>query len=256
MTDTPHAERVVVITGASRGLGAGMAKAFAGRGIALGLCARHRPDAPDGVRSVTAEVDVRDADAVERFAERVSNDLGPIDVWINNAGVLDPIGPLRDAPTEQIADHIAVNLLGVMWASRSFARLVHDRSGGGTLVNISSGASRTPYAGWAAYCASKAAVDQLSRVLALEGATDGLRVYSVAPGVVDTDMQATIRSTPATHFPTVGRFHQLKADEAFNEPGWVADRILDLAFETDSPSWIQASADPVVLRIPDQTTRS
>lgn len=255
MTDTPHKERVAVVTGASRGLGAGMAKAFAERGIALGLCARHRPDAPDGIRSVIAEVDVRNADAVERFADRVSSELGPIDLWINNAGVLDPIGPLRDASTEQIADHIAVNVLGVMWASRAFARLVHERPDGGTLVNISSGASRTPYAGWAAYCASKAAVDQLSRVLALEGAVDGLRVYSVAPGVVDTDMQSAIRSTPAARFPAVERFHQLKADDAFNEPTWVADRIFDLAFETDASSWMHASADPVVLRIPDQTTR-
>src|SRR5437763_1058599 len=85
--------RTVVITGASRGLGAGMARSMARRGLKLGLCARARPelDVP-GATALCASVDMRDAAAVMAFAADCGEQLEPIDVWINNAGVLDPIG--------------------------------------------------------------------------------------------------------------------------------------------------------------------
>lgn len=244
--------RLAVITGASRGLGAGLAARFAELGIALGLCARNVPDAPSS-GAMCAAVDVRDAAAVEAFAERVTTELGPIDLWINNAGLLDPIGPLRDADVDALRSHIEVNVLGVLWGSRTFARLVHDRPTGGTLINISSGAARSVYEGWAPYCASKAAVDQLSRVLAAEEADHGLRVVALAPGVVDTDMQAAIRATPTDRFPAVARFHALKADDTFNSPAWIADRMLELAEAgVDIPDWAAASPDPMVIRVPDE----
>ena len=107
------------------------------------------------------------------------------------------------------------------------------------------------YEGWAAYCASKAAVDQLSRVLAAEEAGHGLRVVALAPGVVDTDMQSAIRATDAYRFPSVERFHALKADEAFNSPAWVADRILELTAAA-MPGWAMAQPDRAVLRVPDE----
>lgn len=250
--ESPRRNRVAVITGASRGLGAGMAERLAEHGFALGLCARHVPDA-SFPRSICAAVDVRDAEAIGAFADRVTADLGHIDLWVNNAGVLDPIGPLRDADIDEVRTHVEVNVLGVLWGSRTFARLVHDRPKRGTLINISSGASRSVYEGWAAYCATKAAVDQLSRVLAAEEADHGLRVVALAPGVVDTDMQATIRATSADRFPAVERFQSLKADDSFNSPAWVADRILELVEAgASSPDWTAASPDPIVLRIPDE----
>lgn len=248
--------RVVVVTGASRGLGAGLGAWFAERGVHLGLCARNRPEAPDpDVPTVCASVDVTDADAVEAFAQRVTDELGDIDLWINNAGVLDPIGPLRDAPVGALGTHLDVNLAGVVWGSRTFARLVHDRASPGMLVNISSGAARSVYEGWGVYCATKAAVDQLSRVLAAEEADHGLSVFAVAPGVVDTDMQALIRATPADRFPTVGRFIGLAETGDFNTPGWVAARLAELygsRHGAPTPGWVSSGADPVVLRIPSE----
>jgi NAD(P)-dependent dehydrogenase (short-subunit alcohol dehydrogenase family) len=246
---------VAVVTGASRGLGAGLATSLAEAGFALGVCARNRPDlpasAPDGI---AAPVDVRDADAVAAFAEAVTSEVGPIELWINNAGVLDPIGPLRDAAVDALTTHVGVNLLGVLWGSRVFAGLVHDRDAPGTLVNITSGAARSVYAGWAAYCATKAAVDQLTRVVAAEEAAHGLAAFAVAPGVVDTDMQALIRSTPADRFPSVARFHDLKSTDAFNSPGWVGACILELHLAARSgglPDWVP-NADPVVVRVPSE----
>jgi benzil reductase ((S)-benzoin forming) len=111
---------------------------------------------------------------------------------------------------------------------------------------VSSGAARTVYPGWAAYCSGKAAVDQLTRVVAAEEADAGLRALAVAPGVVDTDMQAEIRATPEADFPALPRFLGLARDRAFNSTGWVADHLLALAFGPEP--------DPgdVVVRIPDE----
>jgi NAD(P)-dependent dehydrogenase (short-subunit alcohol dehydrogenase family) len=229
-----------------------MAARFVEHGLHLGLCARTEPAVPAAASDgtvVTAPVDVTDAAALDRFVGRVVDRLGRIDLWINNAGVLDPIGPLRDADPVAVADNIRINVTGVLLGSAAFTRHVRARPGGGVLVNVSSGAATNPYAGWGPYCASKAAVDQATRVLAIEEADAGLRAFAVAPGVVDTDMQAAIRATPADRFPRVERFVQLKRDDAYNSPAWVADHVLDLAFGAE------AHAGDVVVRVPDEPTR-
>jgi NAD(P)-dependent dehydrogenase (short-subunit alcohol dehydrogenase family) len=254
--------RVAVITGASRGLGAGLALHFAGEGMHLGLCARHRPvlaartrpTARDGhvVSSeapVLAAVDVTDRDALARFAATVVAEFGRIDLWVNNAGLLGPIGPLAlagaGADPAAITRIIDVNVTGVLHGSAVFAEHVRAREGAGTLVNISSGAAANPYEGWAAYCASKAAVDQLTRVVALEEARHGLAAYAVSPGLVDTEMQAAIRATDPASFPQVDRFRRAATEHRFNSPAWVAAHILALAFGPEPPV-------EVIVRIPDQ----
>jgi benzil reductase ((S)-benzoin forming) len=237
---------VAVVTGASRGLGAGLAKALADTGLRLGLCARTVPAAPDGADAVTASVDVTDARALDRFADEVVERFGRVDLWVNNAGVLGPIGPLIDADPGALRLHIDINVTGVLLGCRAFARVVRAQSGGGVLVNISSGAATKIYEGWAAYCASKAAVDMMTAVVATEERTHGLRAYALAPGVVDTDMQAQIRATPAASFPSVARFTKLDEEQAFNSPGRVASFILDLVESRREVS------DGVRIRVPDQ----
>jgi benzil reductase ((S)-benzoin forming) len=226
-----------------------MAARFAALGVHLGLCARNEPAAlavaADGPSAITAAVDVTDASAVDRFAREVVERLGSIDLWINNAGVVGPIGPLRAVDPAEVADNVHVNVTGVLNGSATFARHVRTRRGGGVLVNMTSGAATKPYEGWAAYCASKAAVDHATRVIAAEEAVAGLRAHAVAPGVVDTDMHATIRATPAECFPEVERFLHLKRDEAYNSSAWVADHLLGLAFGDAPPG-------DVVLRVPDE----
>lgn len=118
---------VAVITGASRGLGAGMAQRLAQRGLRLGLCARAMPPRPAGTDPaavVVAELDVTDPEAVDAFAATVVERLGPIGLWINNAGVLGPIGPLVEADPAEVARHLAVNVLGVVHGTRTYARHV------------------------------------------------------------------------------------------------------------------------------------
>jgi benzil reductase ((S)-benzoin forming) len=246
---------VAVITGASRGLGAGMAEAMAVEGVRLGLCARSRPAAPTSAASFTASVDVTDAPAVDRFADEVVARLGRIDLWINNAGLLAPIGPLADADPEELRSNIDVNVLGVLYGSATFARHVRSRPGGGVLVNLSSGAATRPYLGWAAYGGAKAAVDMITEVVAGEEQPTGLRCYAVSPGLVDTDMQALIRSTTVEEFPAVGRFRQAHRDGHFNSPAWVALWILERLVDDGAPPGgdrVPGDEGGVRLRVPDE----
>ena len=240
---TPVSGRVAVVTGASRGLGAGLAIHFAASGMHLGLCARHRPvTAQDG--DITAAVDVTDRAALDAFATAVVARYGRIDLWVNNAGLLGPIGPLAEADPDLIRRTVDVNVTGVLHGTAVFARHVRSRPGPGALVNISSGAATKSYEGWAAYCATKAAVDQLTRVVALEEARHGLVAYAVSPGLVDTDMQAAIRASDESAFPEVARFRRAAEEHRFNSPAWVAEHVLALAFGPQRPD--------TVVRVPDQ----
>src|SRR4051812_27153828 len=109
--------RVAVVTGANRGLWFALAQKIADRRFGLGLCGTTLPSTPGGFCRV---VDVADAAAVAAFAAAVHADLGPIDVWINNAGVLGPIGPLESADPAAWSRAVAVNLNGTFNGSRAF----------------------------------------------------------------------------------------------------------------------------------------
>lgn len=238
-------DKVALITGASRGLGAGLATRFLARGLRVAACARTEPQL-DGEASarLTMAADVSQVDAVQALSEAAIERFGRIDLWINNAGLLAPIGPLRENDPGELARHIEVNVLGVLYGSRAFIRHLHERGGPGVLLNISSGAARNAYAGWSAYCAAKAAVDRMSESIALEESDSGLRVHAVAPGIIDTDMQTMIRNCTPEQFPRVQKFLDLKANEGFSSPAFVADRLLELAFAPDGEQ------QPVVMSLP------
>lgn len=237
-----------MVTGAGRGLGAGIADALAARGWALGLLARHEPDAPvgsDPARVLTASVDVTDAAAVDRFGAQVAETLGPVDLWINNAGLLGPVDPAVEADPDEVREAVLVNVVGVMYGSATFARLSRRAPRARrVLVNISSGAAKTVYPGWSTYGPTKAAVEHLSRHIAVE--EPDLVVCALAPGVVDTDMQARIRQADERRFPAIERFRSLHRDGAWNSPAWIAEHIVAL----HEGRW-----DPgdVVARVPDES---
>jgi benzil reductase ((S)-benzoin forming) len=212
---------VAVVTGASKGLGRGLVETFEAAGLRVASCARTTPDLGD----LRVSVDVRDGAAVHAFARRVADELGPIGLWVSNAGVLDPIAPARSVDPAEFLHSVEVNLLGVLHCAQAW--LATSPPVGSTLVNVSSGAALRGYAGWAAYCAGKAGVDRLTEVLALE--EPALRIHSVAPGIDDTDMPAMIGASDPEVFPLVERFRGFKADDAYNSPAWIGRQLLDLA---------------------------
>ncbi len=237
--------RTALVTGASGGIGAGIAARFAELGIRLALCARTEPDLPVGATGTTASVDVTDADAVADWVAGAAAALGPLDLCVANAGILGPLGPLRDDDPDAVAATFRTNVEGVAHTAAAYARHVRGRSGGGAFLGISSGAGRNPTAGWAPYAASKAAVDALCLALAEEEADADLRVVAVAPGVVDTGMQEAIRASTPEAFPRHDQFVRLKQDEAFNTSAFVADHLLRLALTPDG-------ADDVLVRLPQE----
>ncbi|MCP4448405.1 MAG: SDR family NAD(P)-dependent oxidoreductase [Myxococcales bacterium] len=229
--------KTVVITGASRGIGAGIAKECIARGYNVAVCARTRPmleEGDAGASVLSMAVDVCDEIAVQALCDEAIERFGRIDLWINNAGVLDPIGPLRGCASAEVQRHLSINVLGVFHGTKSFANHVRERDGEGVLINISSGASTSAYEGWGAYCVGKAGVDKLTEVVAQEEQNSGLRAHSIAPGIIDTDMQSLIRSCSVEQFPMVEKFHQLKADGAFSSASFVGKSLLDIAFEPEA----------------------
>lgn len=237
--------RVIVITGASRGLGQGMAAWFAAQGAQLALCARTEPVAP-AAGAWCAAVDVTDAEAMVDFARQAAGRLGPPELWINNAGVLEPVLAQRQLTGAQLAEHLAINVGGVLNGTQAFLTVLDAADRSGTLANISSGASLAGRAGWSAYCAGKAAVDRLTETVAIEEPDRLQAAWSVAPGLVDTAMQELIRSLPEERFPSVEWFKERKRTNAMNEPWWVAQTIAQWCFDdADKP----ASG---FVRVPDQ----
>jgi benzil reductase ((S)-benzoin forming) len=241
------ADRVALVTGASRGIGAGLARAFHRRGMKLALCARSDPDEgelpDDPERMYYRRVDVTDYAALERFAADAEEALGPVDLWVNNAGLLEPIGPLREVEPDAVRRHVEVNVLGVFHGMRIYLQRLHSSRRNGTIVNVSSGAGVHPFAGWGAYCAGKAAVDMMTRVAADEERGQGIRIHALAPGVIETGMQQLIRRQEESDFPQVERFRELHASGKLLEPESPAAAILRIAFGDPLPD------DAVVLDV-------
>lgn len=206
--------KVVIITGASRGIGAAAARVFAAAGAKVALLAR----SGDQVAALAAEIgpaalalrcDIAQADEVDAAVAQVMAQFGRLDVLINNAGVIDPIASLTRADADAWGRSIDINLKGVFHGIRA-AVPVMKAQGGGTVITVSSGAATTPYEGWSAYCAGKAGALMLTRALHLEEAAHGIRALGLSPGTVATEMQVKIRASgvnpvsqldPAVHIP-------------------------------------------------------
>lgn len=191
------AGKVVLVTGASRGIGAATARAFADAGALVGVMARNEAAVKDlaaEIGGVALSGDVARADDMERAVATLNERAGRLDVLVNNAGVIGPIAGLATADPDAWGRAIDVNLKGVFHSVRA-ALPVMRALGGGTVLTVGSGAAHAPQQGWSAYCASKAGAYMLTRALDHEARADGIRAISLSPGTVATDMQATIRSS-------------------------------------------------------------
>ena len=217
-----------VVTGHTRGIGRALVEQLAQREqvevIGIGR-------APDGPLPGGAQyhADLTGLEPVERVLARLETRWAgrrfSKAVLINNAGVIQPIGPIVNAHPHALANAVAVNLTAPLVLMARFLAILAPLADMRRVVNISSGAGRRPIAGWGHYCAAKAAIDMATRVLALE-AGPGVQVVSVAPGVVDTGMQEAIRASSPADFADHARFVELKRSGELRDAAAVAADLL------------------------------
>ena len=191
--------KAVMITGASRGIGAAAARTFAEAGAQVALLARSGPELADlageiGPAAIAVPCNVARVTDVEAAVRACMQAFGRLDVLVNNAGVIQPIAGLEEADPDAWGMAIDVNLKGVFHGIHA-AMPVMLSQGGGTILNVSSGAATSPLEGWSAYCASKAGVLMLTRAADLEGRARGIRALGLSPGTVATDMQREIKAS-------------------------------------------------------------
>ena len=197
--------RVVIVTGASRGLGAATAFCLASGDAAVCLVARSEKALlavetnilERGGRAMAIPADVADREACGHIVERSLERWGRLDALVNNAGVLGPLAYTADAAPMDWLETLKVNVMGPYYLTRAALPLLRQTSG--RIVNVSSGAATTALAGAGAYCVSKAALNHFTRILAVE--EPGVTAVAVRPGVVDTPMQTLLRNTAPSVMP-------------------------------------------------------
>jgi NAD(P)-dependent dehydrogenase (short-subunit alcohol dehydrogenase family) len=197
--------QVAIITGAGRGIGAAAAERLAAGGAKLVLAARTEEEVEgvavrlrkQGAQALAVPGDVSDPDMVEEIVETALEQFNRVDILINNAGMIWPLEELVEADPDEWAYNIGVNLIAPFMLARNVLPVMLDQ-GHGRILAVSSAAAVTPMAGASAYCAAKAGLDMMTRVLALELAGTGVSANVLYPGKVDTAMQEDIRSIDTT----------------------------------------------------------
>lgn len=193
--------RVAIVTGAGRGIGRGIAEVLASRGADLAIAARSADEIKEvaalvrseyGGRAIAIPTDISDAGAVQRLVDRTVSELGGLDILVNNSGIIAS-SPFLEMPQEDFDRVMDTNLRGTVLCCRAAGRLLVEQ-GSGKVINMASTYATRGVVGMSAYCASKAAILNLTRSLALEWAASGVQVNSVAPGYIESGMNSEIRA--------------------------------------------------------------
>jgi NAD(P)-dependent dehydrogenase (short-subunit alcohol dehydrogenase family) len=231
-------DRLFVLTGASRGMGAAMAEQLLVPGHVL-LCISRRRNAALAARAEAAGVrceqwalDLAEpsiaAARLQPWIEALDGQAFDAATLVNNAAALTRIGPIDECADAELASALRVGLEAPLLLSAAFLRATRGWPADRRVLNISSGLGRRAMAGQASYCASKAGLDHLTRAMALDEAArpNGARLVSLAPGVIDTDMQVHLRAGDAAGFPEKANFVGLKEKEQLSSAADAAARVL------------------------------
>ena len=220
MTDPP----VVLLTGASRGLGAAIARCLAQTGASVSLLARNKTQltqtaeavSRDGGQALIIPADVADAQRCAMAVEQTIANFGRLDALINNAAQIEPLAPVVRVAPAAWRRNIEVGLLGPLYLMQAAVKAL--RRSHGRIINVSSGAAQRPLEGLSAYCTAKAGLTHLTQVIAAE--EPEITSLAVRPGVVDTAMQTVLRSEgPGAMPPEKAEYYlRLKADKQLEPP--------------------------------------
>lgn len=191
--------KVVMITGASRGIGKATARIFAQAGANVVLLARNEDRIAEiageiGSSAIAIPCDVSRYWELAAAVDATVKEFGRLDVFIGNAGVIDPISHLSEADPDAWSHVIDINLKGVFNGMRAALPVMQDQ-GAGTILTVSSGAAHNPVEAWSHYCASKAGAHMLTRCADKENRDLGIRVMGLSPGTVATEMQREIKAS-------------------------------------------------------------
>lgn len=197
-------DQVAIVTGGGTGIGCGICRCLAREGAAIVVAQRRLEKAQamadtlnnDGYRAVAISVDVSRRDQVKRLIEKTVSELGRIDILVNNAAITGQpaLQPFMDQSDDFWNKVIAINLTGAFYCAQEAAKVMIAQNHGGSIINISSVAGTAAQENASAYCASKAGMEGMTKVAALELATHGIRVNAVAPGDINTEASADVES--------------------------------------------------------------
>ncbi|MEO9299761.1 SDR family oxidoreductase [Devosia alba] len=191
--------KVALITGAGRGIGRAAAELLLQAGATVFAGVREN-ETVEG--AVTLLLDVTDASSVAAAFAAINQQVDHLDVLINNAGIVSPIGHVDDVDAEAFAIALNVNIAGPLRVAQAALPLL--RAAKGVIINAGSGAAFSPLEGWAAYCTSKAGLTMLSRVIDLENSGQGIKSFTLGIPPTNTEMQGVIRSSglnPVSQIP-------------------------------------------------------
>jgi benzil reductase ((S)-benzoin forming) len=228
-------QKTYLVTGASKGIGLELSKCLASAGVNVILLARDTPMLEKSLEmmqsispsSSSVICDLADDKSIDNAIGILRQNVLKLDGIVHNAGVISPIMPMNRAPGDAWAENIQVNLIGVQRLTQGLYSLM-QASKHCRVTTISSGASLRPIESWSSYCVAKAGQDMWARCLAEEGKADGITAISIAPGIVDTDMQKEIRSTDSENFPSLSSFVGYYEDGDLSNAKDVAKKLLPL----------------------------
>lgn len=230
---------IIIITGGSKGIGKALANKYATENYKVYSLAR----TSSGLENITnIAIDLSNLTETENtfsalLKEIVSNNVSSITL-INNAGRLGKISNLENLHSNDISKTIQLNTTTPLVLSSLFIKITKQLSCKKQIINISSGAAKSPYQGWSIYCTSKAAIDMMTKAIATEQieVENGVKCNAIYPGVVDTNMQSEIRSTNKTDFKSLQRFVDLKENNELYTPEFVAETIYKVDTENQLKS--------------------
>ena len=223
--------QVAIVTGASRGIGKAIARTLADAGASVVLAARSESELSGtadeikraGGKALAIPTDISDGVQVDHLLVLTLRAFNRVDILVNNAAVIHPLGKVWETSPKAWQQAIAVNLVAPYLCARAVLPQMLER-GRGRIINISSGAADSNLQGASAYTASKAALERFSGTLAAETAGTGVVVSVLRPGIVDTAMQMNMRQTPVHRFPLVDlwqQWHESKQLRPTDEPAQV-----------------------------------